>query len=411
MATTVSTDSISLRVRERTASAIASARRAVVAERYAAHALAVEWRSLAELAPIADEWRELAARAVEPNVFYEPAFALEAATVFGSDAGAVLVWSGTAPRKLLGLFPARIERRRYGVKLPVLVGWTHPYAPLCTPVVEHEAAEPVIAAWLDYLAGNAQLPGLVLLPFMPTHGPFAAALNTIVRRTQMPAADFNAHRRAQLVSSGDGARYVERTVSKHRRRELRRNLRRLSDSGALLFTTATAPLAIAAALNDFIALEARGWKGEAGTAAACHGDIHRFVAAAVGGLAAEGKATIDRMLLDGRAIAATITLRSGDAGWFWKMAYDEEFARCSPGAVLAVALTEELADDRTLARADSCATADHPLMDNIWRERLELCDRLIRVRPQARFALARQLETLRGSGIKLAKTVRDRIRG
>src|SRR5580692_5671693 len=99
---------------DRAASAIASARRAAVADRYAAGALAVEWRSLLELGPIESEWRDLAARALEPNVFYEPAFALPAARVFGRDAGALLVWSGTSPRKLLGFFPSRIETRRYG---------------------------------------------------------------------------------------------------------------------------------------------------------------------------------------------------------------------------------------------------------------------------------------------------------
>ena len=45
-----------------------------------------------------DEWRDLARRALEPNVFYDPAFALAAAPVFGADAGAVLVWSKTCRR-------------------------------------------------------------------------------------------------------------------------------------------------------------------------------------------------------------------------------------------------------------------------------------------------------------------------
>ncbi len=76
------------------ASAIASARRAVLADRYAANAFTVEWRKLSELEAITAAWRDLAARALEPNVFYEPAFALAAAPVFGRDAGAVLVWSG-----------------------------------------------------------------------------------------------------------------------------------------------------------------------------------------------------------------------------------------------------------------------------------------------------------------------------
>src|SRR5580698_6419333 len=182
-----------------TVSAIASARRAAVADRYAANALAVEWRSLSELESIADEWRELAARAIEPNVFYEPAFALEAAKIFGRDAGALLVWSGTSPRRLLGFFPARIETRRYGVRMPVLVGWTHPYAPLGMPLVEREAAEPVVAAWLDHLANDPGLPGLVLLPFLPEDSAFAVALAAILRRARMPAADFNRHQRALLA--------------------------------------------------------------------------------------------------------------------------------------------------------------------------------------------------------------------
>ena len=93
-----------------TVAAIASARRAVLADRYPISSFAVEWRWLADLVAVADEWRSLAARALEPNVFYEPAFALAAGAVFGRDVGAVLVWSGDEPRKLLGFFPARVRR-------------------------------------------------------------------------------------------------------------------------------------------------------------------------------------------------------------------------------------------------------------------------------------------------------------
>jgi CelD/BcsL family acetyltransferase involved in cellulose biosynthesis len=392
-----------------TVSAIASARRAAVADRYAANALAVEWRALSDLQPIVDEWRELAARALEPNVFYEPAFALEAAKIFGGDAGALLVWSGTSPRKLLGFFPGRIEPRRYGLKLPVQVGWTHPYAPLGTPLVEREAAEPVIAAWLAHLADDPELPGLVLLPFLPADGPFAIVLDAIVRRAQMPVADFNTHQRAQLVPDGDRLFYVERTLGRHKHKELRRYVRRLGDIGALLFTTATEPETVAAAIADFFKLETRGWKGRAGTAAASHEDISNFITAAVNGLAAEGKVAINRIFIDGSAIAVTIMLRSADTAWFWKIVYDEKFAQHSPGVVLTFAVTEDLVEDSALIRTDSCATANHPMIDHIWRERVTLCDRLIAVRPLASFASVRRLEMLRNAALAAAKAVRSQM--
>lgn len=407
MAAAPSTDSVPAHSLDGAAAAIASVRRAAVADRYAASSFATEWRRLAELNTITAEWRELAARALEPNVFHEPAFALEAAPVFGVDAGAVLVWSGTSPRKLLGLFPARIVRRRYALHLPLLVSWTHPYAPLGTPLVEREAAEPVIAAWLAHLADDPQLPGLLLLPYVPAQGPFAAALEAIVRRARMPTADFNRHDRAQLVPGGDRPLYVERAIGQHRHKELRRHVRRLGEIGAILFTIATEPEPVAAALEDFLKLEMRGWKGKAGTAALCRDDIRRFVTAAISGLAAEGKVAINRILIDGRAIAATIILRSGDTAWFWKIVYDEEFARHSPGVILTVAVTEELVEDATLLRTDSCATANHPMIDHIWRERLTFCDRLIGVRPRAPFHAVRQLELLRHTAYAAAKSIRD----
>src|SRR5436190_14256322 len=132
----------------------------------------VEWRGLSSLDAIADQWAGLARRALEPNVFYEPGFALAATPVFGADAGAALVWSSTG--RLIGLFPARIERWRAGPQAAA-VGWTHPYAPLGTPLGDRDEACAVIAAWLDHLSRDPAMPGLVILPLVPEHGAFAHA--------------------------------------------------------------------------------------------------------------------------------------------------------------------------------------------------------------------------------------------
>lgn len=396
---------------DRTESAIASARRAVLADRYAINSFAVEWRWLAELLPIADEWRALAAGALEPNVFYDPGFALAAASVFGNDVGAVLVWSGTSPRRLLGFFPARVIKRRYGIRLPLLCGWTHPYGPLGTPLVDREAAEAVIAAWLAHIAADASLPGLVLLPLLAEDEPFALALGNILQRTQMQCADFARHHRALLAPRKDRTGYLQNALSAHRHRELRRTGRRLSDAGALLFTTASEPAAVASAAEDFFVLEARGWKGEAGTAAAHHDDVIGFIRMALPALAAEAKVAINRLLLDGHPIAAAITLFSGDAAWYWKTTYDENFSRFAPGILLSAALTEELADNPAVARTDSCAAPGNTMLDPIWSERLTLCHRLIAVRPEAPFARACRLETLRGAVFAAARSVRKHLRG
>jgi CelD/BcsL family acetyltransferase involved in cellulose biosynthesis len=366
-----------------------------------------EWKPLAALADMRAEWGELCGRALEPNVFYDPAFALPAARAFGAGVGAVLVWSKTSPR-LIGFFPARIERR-YGV-MATLTGWTHPYAPLGVPLADRDEAEAATAAFLDHVEADERLPKLVMLPLIPRDGAFAAALARLLARRGGASAPFGEHARA-LLAPRSRATYLDHIAHK-KLKELRRQRRRLEDSGALTHMAASGPAACVA-LTDFMTLEAAGWKGRAGGAARAHATTEAFMREAVTALAAKGDARVDRLIHDGHPIAASITLRSHNAAWFWKIAYDEAFARASPGVQLALDLTRDLLADTSLARADSCATAGHPMIDHLWTERLTLSDLLIApsASSMAQFRLARPLETLRRAFISAAKTVRDKLKG
>jgi CelD/BcsL family acetyltransferase involved in cellulose biosynthesis len=370
--------------------------------------LTVEWRPLAALSSIAAQWKALADRALAPNVFYEPAFALAAAPALGRDVGAALVWSRCGEPQLLGLFPACIDRRRYGVPVAVLSGWTHPYAPLGAPLIERERGETVIGSWLDYISGNPRLPDIVLLPFLPLGGALASALEAAIARRGGHSKAFGRHCRALLDPAGTRTGYLNAAIGVKRRKELRRLRNRLGESGALGVERTSDPVAVTRALDHFLDLECRGWKGRAGTAARSRPEICGFMQSAVTGLAAEGRAQVDCLHLDGRPIAATVTLRSSGSAWVWKIAYDESFARFSPGVQHMLGLTQAMLDDPGITRADSCATADHPMIDHIWHERLVVADVLLcpSAASSSRFALACGLEGLRRAGIRAAKAVR-----
>jgi CelD/BcsL family acetyltransferase involved in cellulose biosynthesis len=374
--------------------------------------LAAEWHPLASLAEVAEPWRALAARATEPNVFYEPAFARAAAPVFGADAGAILVWSRATPRHLIGLVPLRIERRRYGIPFPLLAGWMHPFAPLGVPLIDRDHVAAVVRAVLDHIASDPALPGVVLLPFISTTGSFACELRRSLAQRSGHFAAFGAHSRAMLVSGKGRGHDLDHVLGRKKRKDLARQRRRLAETGALRLDLGRTP-AIAPALQAFLDLEASGWKGRAGTAAAQHRAIEAFLRQAVTDLAAEGKARGARLVLDDHPIAAALTLSSGDAAWFWKIAYDEGVARASPGVQLALDLTAAFLADPAVACVDSCATPDHPMIDHIWRERLTLADYLIAVDPGASFAfaLACRLEGLRRALIAAARRTRDLVRG
>jgi CelD/BcsL family acetyltransferase involved in cellulose biosynthesis len=372
--------------------------------------LLTERRPLAALADIVAPWRRLAGHAVEPNVFYEPGFALAAAPVLGRDVEAILVWSADMPRRLVGLFPFRVVPRRYGVKLPVLMGWTHPFAPLGTPLVDRDAVAAVVGSFLDHVAGDAKLPKILLLPLLDESGPVAQALRGAVERRGGADAAFGRHQRAALWPDGDAANYVETAIGKKRHKEFNRLRRRLAEAGPVTFEEARNPAAVAAALQGFLALEAKGWKGAAGTALVQDPELRRFAETAVDALARQGQASVARLLLGSQPIACIVTLRSAGGVWSWKIAYDESLARFSPGVQAMMELTDSLLADETVVFADSCATPSHPMIDHLWRERLAMADLMIALRPGAGVAVACRLETARRRAISLARSVRDLLR-
>ncbi len=194
-----------------------------------------------------------------------------------------------------------------------------------------------------------------------------------------------------LAPGGARAHYLDDAIGAKKRKELRRQRKRLADTAPLVSSTVTEASAMAAALGDFMALEAAGWKGRAGTAARADDHIRVFMENAVTGLARAGKARIDRLCAGERPIAALVTLRSGATAWCWKIAYDERFARFSPGVQLLIDVTQGLLDDPDVARADSCATAGHPMIDHIWRERLALADHLMQPGPRRRSVILARL--------------------
>jgi hypothetical protein len=124
-------------------------------------------------------------------------------------------------------------------------------------------------------------------------------------------------------------------------------------------------------------LEASGWKGTRGTALAqVQGDatfIHRATAA----LAATGNCEIVTLRAGATPVASGIVLRHQSRAFFFKLGVDERYAKFSPGVQLTLDLTRHLCADPDIASADSTASADHPMINPIWRGRFAIGDVLI----------------------------------
>jgi CelD/BcsL family acetyltransferase involved in cellulose biosynthesis len=319
-------------------------------------AVCAQWLSAEDWPAVLDDWQDLAAQSV-PNVFLVPAFAL-AARALGPAAGLgaiVVIRDG----QWLGFVPGRVGLR--GMAFAV---WVHDYAPYGGPLVLPGEERAVVAALLGFLDDRR----VTALDWpMLDDGPVASALETTCagRRT----ASLGRHVRACLVDT------PPKPSKDHRRLA-----RRLAELGTLEQVSTASGLPVGEAMAAFLGLEAAGWKGRRGTALAAAETTREFFVAAVHGLAAAGMARIDLFRLDGRPIAAGVSLIAGGRAWYLKTAYNEAFARFSPGVLLSQSIGEQLMADGTVSLVDSCAVPGHSMIDRIWPGRMAVTHHLVAVR-------------------------------
>jgi CelD/BcsL family acetyltransferase involved in cellulose biosynthesis len=369
----------------------------------------VEVRPLTELDDIRDAWTGLAERALERNIFAEPIFALTAAQHLteARNAVAVLVWErGNGPAALVGLFPVQWPRMPF---LPNAVRtWRSSFAALGVPLVDRSCAERVVEAYVTFLGGRGARCAATMFAMVPECGPFAQVVEKVANRRGLSLIRLGAHVRA-VLPSGTG----ELLASPKKLKELKRQLRRLGELGAVHFERHREPCAVRSALETFLAIEASGWKSDRGTALVQDTGAATFVRTMVRELAREGRCRIDILKAGATAIAAGIVIESGDRAYFWKVAYDQAYARYSPGVQLTLALTYRQLERKSIAVTDSCAIADHPMIDHLWPGRISIVDLVVSSRPApwraAAIVMAHELAH-RGARA-MAKAAYHRLRG
>ncbi len=342
---------------ERTVSAKA-ARRPASQPRRAAFSL----QPVTSLPRLAHGIAELADRALEPNPFLLPEFLEPAIRAFGPSR---LKLATVSDRGELRFFAAVVD----GVGLlagPQLRVWTHPYAPLGVPLMQAGAAAQVGDAVLKYLHTSGR--HLIALPDMPLAGAAAKALKAAAARRGFWTEAGRQLRPILHADSAEGLAAFERMASPKRRRELDRQLRKLSETGAVSFMSARSGSELQSAFAAFSALEAAGWKGARGTALKRRADAHVFARAAVERLAQDGRAAVDVLRVGERPVAALIRFEHGGLSIPWKIAYDEDFSSFSPGRQLICDETRRWLSDPAIKRVDPVCEQDNPLFAGLWRE-------------------------------------------
>lgn len=335
-------------------------------------------------------WERLVARAAEPNPFFEPWYLLPSLHQWGAQDG-VRVKAWFQDGRLAGLMPVSRQRRYYGHPLTHAAVWLHANAFCGVPLI---AAGHEERFWEDLLAhfdGRAGRALFLHLPQMPNEGPVFAALETVLAARRRPHYIAAREARAMLAGETSAAAYLEAAMSAKKRKELRRQHNRLAEEGPLSFERIEGAEGIAEWTAEFLALEAAGWKGAAGSALASAPDTRALFEAALAGAAAAGRLERLALRLDGRAIAMLANFITAPGAYSYKTAFDEAFARFSPGMLLQLENLALLERDG-IQWADSCAVEGHPMIERLWRDARRMASLNIAIGGRARRTAFRLLQ-------------------
>lgn len=353
--------------------------------------------------------------AIEPNVFFTPHFSIPALPRLDEKHVRLMVLQdGTRDNPMTRfLMPFTVEKPGFAMGPSIARAWVHPYGPFGVPLIERREAHQIIDDLFSTLAlPQVELPKILVLPDVPTDSKSVSILRSVAIGNGLPVTSTVPVKRSVLDATQDSELYFHDSLSGHHRRNYNRLWRQMQERGELAYEIARAPDQVRLALEEFLLLENKGWKGEKRTSLSSDRFRGAFAREAVNNLAARDKCRIHSLTLDGEVVASLIVFIDANKAWTWKTAYDEDLKALSPGVLLMMRVTETLMDDPNVLFADSCALPDHPVMSRLWSQEQSMTTLVIGMLPELDRdvrKVATQLE-LYSSTRNFAKSMQRRLK-
>lgn len=312
-------------------------------------------------------WRDLAGRAVGANPLFEPDCLVPAAAHqgFGADLQLAVAEEGG---RFFGAFPIRRVRRWHHFPYSFVTTQVRRMHYCGTPLADPARGGEAMAVILEGLRARCSVSrGRVLVMLEVAEGGAAeSAFRAGVAAAGLPATRYETWERA-VVTRRDEPGY-ERLQDGDFRRELRRRRRKLAEelgSAPVLVDRSTDP----AAVDEYIALEASGYKRAAGVAMTTVPGEPEYFREMCRRFAREGRFTLLALEAGGTTVAMQIWLRGGDGLFAVKISYDERYRRFAPGVQLQMAGLEFFHEHTDAQWIDSCTSPNHDMYLRIYPER------------------------------------------
>lgn len=322
-------------------------------------------------ANVTAQWPVLADQAAEPNCFAERWFLRPSLAMLAEPGEVKLAVVTSTSGLLVGLIPLTIETDYGRIPIRYVQNWTHHHSFLDAPLVRRGMEGRFWQTLLEALDDTDWATGLLHFRGLPAGGRIVRGLEQASAALDRPCDIVHRTRRAVLRSDKTPDDYWTSIVRKKKRKEINRLANRLSELGEVSYATLGAEDDVAPWIDAFLDLESEGWKGTAGSALSCEPKLAKFFETVATGAHAAGKLDFHRIGLDGKPIAMLVNFLTAPGGFSYKIAFDESYARYSPG-ILIERYNLRILERRDIEWLDSCAQPGHSMIDSLWAERRDI---------------------------------------
>lgn len=316
------------------------------------------------------KWERLLSSSIEKNPFFCLKIMNSAHNHLrqAHDLDAIVIHD-LSSKELVGFIP--FTRQKPVSLLPEIANNSHLhlYQMHGVPLIDRTRAREVVDTFLKLTATETFTARRWIFPHVPADGPFAKLLAECAANSGYETHCIKLYDRPVLVRDPAGfAAHVDRIIGKKRKKDIDRNFRRLREVGTVTFERATHRDHVEARLEDFLRLEAKGWKGRKGTAFLSNHSDACFARSAFSGGGDGVEISIDSLLVNDAPVACSLNLKIGETIFTPKCTYDEDWRKYSPGLLLEYLVIEEFYRDDDLRYMDSAVTVNDHVISDFWNE-------------------------------------------
>lgn len=319
-----------------------------------------------------DAWRRLGERALEPNAYLTPMFVLPALAHLGASLPLEILLIETSSGQLVGV--GIFKRRSLLPLLPLefLEGFRSKHSYLTGLLIDRACAGPAVDAFFAFVSAPGSRWHGVRFDWLNSGNALGALLLERARRQNIWWSESERMRRAVLRPQRDNAEVLLGRIPAPRLRDLRRCLRRLDEKGEVDWRIVCGKALTDDVIDCFLSLEHMGWKGEAGTSVRANPAHERFFKAMIAGFRECAGVFFTELRVDGRVIASTCNLVSGARAFAFKIGWNPEYARFSPGMLNELCLLERAGQTVGHLELIDSGAVEGSFIDRLWFDRQDL---------------------------------------